>query len=97
VSLSVGLFLLDTSALGIMKYLQGVVLRFMTNEALLSQRQVAELFGLSERTLEAMRLRGAGPAFVRFSRRCVRYRAADIDRFIMSRTVNGEVENRSAA
>lgn len=54
---------------------------------LLSQREVADLLGLSERTLEAMRLRGDGPTFVRLSRRCVRYRPADLASYIASRTV----------
>jgi len=62
----------------------------MTNDILLSQRQVAEVLGLSERTLEAMRLRGNGPTFVRISRRCVRYRAADLENFISARTVEAQ-------
>jgi predicted DNA-binding transcriptional regulator AlpA len=69
----------------------------MTNEILLSQRQVAELLGLSERTLEAMRLRGTGPAFVRISRRCVRYRLTDLESFIASRTVPMSDQRAEAA
>jgi predicted DNA-binding transcriptional regulator AlpA len=57
------------------------------DNTLISQRDAADLLGLSERTLEAMRLRKTGPAFVRISRRCVRYRHADLERFIESRTV----------
>jgi predicted DNA-binding transcriptional regulator AlpA len=64
----------------------------MSTDLLLSQRRVAELLGLSERTLEAMRLRGTGPTFVRLSKRCVRYRMADLDRFIATRTVACEAE-----
>ncbi len=47
--------------------------------ALLKQRQVAALTGLSERKLEADRLRGIGIPYVRFSKRCIRYRRGDVD------------------
>lgn len=44
----------------------------------LTERQAAEYLQLSPRTLQAWRLRGGGPAFVRISKRCVRYRLVDI-------------------
>ena len=55
--------------------------------ALLKQRQVAELTGLSERKLEAARLRGIGIPYVRFSKRCIRYRRGDVDSHVASLVV----------
>jgi len=59
----------------------------MRNEALMSQREAARYLGLSERTLEAHRLRRTGPRFVRISKRCVRYRGEDLDSFVDAHTV----------
>ena len=42
--------------------------------ALMNQKEAASFLGLSHRTLENWRLKGGGPAFVRMSHRCVRYR-----------------------
>jgi len=47
-------------------------------DALLSTTETAFLIGLAPRTLEAKRLRGGGPPFVRISARAVRYRRADV-------------------
>jgi predicted DNA-binding transcriptional regulator AlpA len=61
----------------------------MTDD-LLDQRQAAARLGLpSSRTLEAWRLRGYGPPFLRLSPRLVRYRASDIDRWLAARLVGG--------
>src|SRR5512143_4160356 len=58
---------------------------------LLDQRQAAARLGLpSARTLEAWRLRGYGPPFLRLSPRLVRYRASDIDRWLAARIVGAE-------
>lgn len=54
-------------------------------EALLNQRQAADLMGVSERTLECWRSRGGGPPFVKISRRAVRYRRQDIDQWVGER------------
>jgi len=58
--------------------------------ALLKQKQVAALTGLSERKLEADRLRGIGIPFVRFSKRCIRYRRGDVDAHVASLVVRTE-------
>lgn len=42
--------------------------------ALMNPEQAANFLGISHRTLENWRLKGGGPAFVRMSHRCVRYR-----------------------
>ena len=55
---------------------------------LLDQRQAATRLGLpSARTLEAWRLRGYGPPFLRLSPRLVRYRASDIEQWLAARVV----------
>ena len=55
--------------------------------ALLDETQTAKVFNVSERTLQAWRLRGGGPPFVRISSRCIRYRNSDLAAFIDARTV----------
>ena len=51
---------------------------------LLDQTSVAELLGISPRTLEAWRHRGGGPPFVKVGRR-VLYRREDVAGYIESR------------
>lgn len=41
-------------------------------------KQAAAFLGLGQSTLEAMRVRGDGPPFFRFSKRAVRYRRDDL-------------------
>jgi predicted DNA-binding transcriptional regulator AlpA len=60
-------------------------------EELLDQRQAATRLGLpSARTLEAWRLRGYGPPFLRLSPRLVRYRAGDIEQWLAARVVGAQ-------
>jgi len=54
-------------------------------DSLLVTSEAAFLLGLSHRTLEALRLRGGGPPFVKVTSRAVRYRRCDIDAFIVAR------------
>jgi hypothetical protein len=49
---------------------------------LLDTRAAAAVLGLSHRTLECLRVRGGGPAYVRLSRRAIRYHPADLEAFI---------------
>ena len=44
----------------------------------INQREVAQLLGVSERTLEKWRRTGDGPPYIAISRRCIRYRLADL-------------------
>ena len=53
-------------------------------EALLDQASVARLLGATEKFLEARRVRGGGPPFVKVGRLC-RYRRADVLAWIESR------------
>jgi predicted DNA-binding transcriptional regulator AlpA len=54
--------------------------------ALLTEEQVAELLALSVRTLQAWRLRGAGPLFVRAGR-AIRYQQSELAEWIAANTV----------
>lgn len=47
-------------------------------DTLLSEAQSAEFLGGTPRALQAWRQRGGGPAFIRISSRCVRYRRRDL-------------------
>jgi hypothetical protein len=55
-------------------------------DALLMEVHAAELLNLSVRTLQAWRLRGDGPAFVRAGR-AIRYRRGDLALWINENTV----------
>lgn len=50
----------------------------LDDEALVDENVAAEVINLSPRTLQAKRLNGEGPRFIRISRRCVRYRMRDV-------------------
>ena len=45
---------------------------------LVDQKRAAELLSVSESFMQARRLRGGGPPFVRISSRCVRYDLTDL-------------------
>ena len=52
---------------------------------LMSQKEAANMLGFSTRTLERWRWEGGGPPFVAISARCIRYRQADLEKWIESR------------
>jgi len=54
-------------------------------DRLLTQADVAELLGVTERCIEGWRVRGGGPRYVRCGR-LARYRREDVERWIASRT-----------
>jgi predicted DNA-binding transcriptional regulator AlpA len=60
-------------------------------QSLLTQKQCAEMLVLSERTLERLRQSGLGPRFLRI-RHSVRYRPADVEAWLASRTVGSTSE-----
>jgi len=55
------------------------------DHCLLSTEQAARHLALSPRTLEALRLRGGGPAYVALGRRAIRYRIEDLESWVASR------------
>lgn len=55
----------------------------------LSTHDAAEYLGVSHRTLQSWRTKGQGPAYVKFSRNGVLYRAQDLRDFVDARVVGG--------
>lgn len=53
--------------------------------ALLTERQAAAILDLSHRTLQAWRVRGGGPQFIKLGSN-VRYRPADLDAWLAENT-----------
>jgi hypothetical protein len=51
---------------------------------LLTPDEAASLLRLKPRVLERWRALGAGPAFIKFTSKTIRYRATDIEAFIAS-------------
>ena len=60
-------------------------------EAAVSEVTAAKLMGLSVRTLQAWRVRGGGPRFMRFGR-AVRYRRRALIEYMDQRAVNSTTE-----
>ena len=54
-------------------------------DALLKETEAARMLNLTTRALQAWRCRGGGPKFIRISRRCIRYRRADLLQWIDER------------
>lgn len=51
-------------------------------QPLLRENEAAELLALTPRALQAWRLQGRGPQFVKISARAVRYRPEDLEQWI---------------
>ena len=51
------------------------------NDKVLTTQEAADLLKVKRQTLEAWRLRGGGPAYLKFGK-AVRYRESDLDDFI---------------
>ncbi len=60
----------------------------------LTEREVAQLLGLSVATLRAWRHRGKGPRFLRLGR-SVRYLPSDVDDFVRASAVDTRSESSS--
>ena len=56
-----------------------------TKEAYLTETEAGERLGFSIRTLQGWRMKGGGPPFLKISARAIRYRASDLDAWILSR------------
>ncbi len=54
--------------------------------SLLTTYQVSTVLGLQPATLKKWRVLGTGPKFVRVGKRTIRYRLADVKRFIADST-----------
>jgi hypothetical protein len=60
---------------------------FEVKEPLLTQSEAAILLHVEPRTLESWRQHRVGPRYIRYSRRCVRYRIEDIQDWLAAQTV----------
>lgn len=58
----------------------------------LSETETAEELSLSLRTLQAMRLDGTGPAFIKLTERRIGYAISELERWIADRTVSSTAE-----
>lgn len=56
-------------------------------EKLLSEREASKFLDLTPAALRKWRQLRKGPAFVRLSTRCVKYRVEDLQKFLAERTV----------
>lgn len=56
--------------------------RATVRQPLLTEREAAAVLRLTPRALQAWRLQGRGPQFVRISARAVRYRPEDVEGWI---------------
>lgn len=58
------------------------------NSTLVDEREDASILCYSVRALQNWRHRGGGPEFVKVSARSIRYRRADLEKWIAARTVS---------
>lgn len=49
---------------------------------LISENDAGQFLKLTTRTLQAYRCKGSGPHYIRISARCIRYRRADLQKWI---------------
>jgi hypothetical protein len=70
----------------------------MASVILLTEQQAAEVLAIKVKTLQAWRVRGGGPNFVKVGR-CVRYTERDLEDFIATHTVphTAVISGRSTA
>jgi len=63
----------------------------LTDDALLTPKQLAEYLTLKPKTIETMRRRGDGPRFIKVGR-SVRYRGCDINEYLDDQTRESTTE-----
>ena len=54
-------------------------------DALFPEKRAASFLGVSAKSLQKWRVTGTGPAYVRISARCIRYRRVDLVAWIAAR------------
>jgi excisionase family DNA binding protein len=58
----------------------------MARRVMMTEDQAAEWLSLKKKTLQAWRVHGGGPKFVKLGR-CVRYIESDLEEFVAQRTL----------
>ena len=66
----------------------------ISSAEMLNQEQAARFLNLQPRTLESWRQRRIGPRFVRYSKRCIRYSAQDLQAWVDSQSIDTESLDR---
>jgi hypothetical protein len=66
---------------------------FPIKEPLLTQTEAANLLHVEPRTLESWRQHRIGPCYIRYSRRCVRYRLQDLSAWVSEQAVETAPQN----
>lgn len=66
--------------------------RVSARRLVLSEIETAEELSLSVRTLQAMRLEGTGPAFIKLTQRRIGYALSELERWISERSVCSTAE-----
>ena len=61
-------------------------------EIYLNERQAAEKIGVTASAMQAWRLRGNGPPFVKISCRCIRYSESALDAWMQARECKSTAE-----
>ena len=67
-----------------------------TASAVLGEKEAATYINLTPRFLQARRVRGGGPRFIRFSRTRIGYRVADLDKWLESLVVGSTSDQTPA-
>ena len=68
-------------------------LPFPIKEPLLTQTEAANLLHVEPRTLESWRQHRTGPRYIRYSRRCIRYRLQDLSAWVNEQAVETASQN----
>ncbi|MBI1821140.1 MAG: helix-turn-helix domain-containing protein [Nitrospirae bacterium] len=68
---------------------------FQIDSELMSETEAAKFLNITPRCLQNWRLRGGGPQFIRYSRRCIRYRKVDLEVWLESRVMTSTSEQLS--
>ena len=55
------------------------------DEYLVDEKRAAKMLGFTRRFLQARRIRGGGPPFIKISPRAVRYRLTDLEQWVEAR------------
>lgn len=66
-------------------------------ESLITEHDAAEFLNVSVRSVQAWRVRGDGPRYVKISARCIRYRRRDLQEWFESKIRTSTSEDPEAA